>query len=221
MINIKTLRKHAGKTIKDMADLCDVGASTYARWEKDTDNIPHGLWLEIIEYLETAIRVKETTMKKIGRVTVRTGYEKRDLSKLHVPVPEGLSERFQPERPMSYEDWERWDQQGIEPYPGFAEAYHRWLAQWEKIGQADREARGIKDVVVNMPDIVPTYDENGEPTNVDLPELVVTGDGVDKDAYVGVNRPDPGDPDTLPTQEEVDALLDSMPRSGEPDVYED
>lgn len=219
MLNIKQLRKKAGKTLRDMAELCNVSTSTYQRWEKTPDDIPHALWLEIVEYLEIAIQVKEQTMYKVQHlgdgcafIDPQDGVD--DWDNLHVPVPEGLTHFFEPSRPVTNKQVIAWATRGIEPYPGYAEEEHAWDVAHAKLAAAERRARGIEDVVVKMPSRTPDHDEEGNYTDYDEPELVVEEqeDGSDK-YFVKDNRPDE---DSLLTQEKLYESIDEIPMSDDP-----
>lgn len=48
---LERLRASAGKTVKDMAGLCGVTPKTYSKWEKDTDYMPHGMYVRCSDVL--------------------------------------------------------------------------------------------------------------------------------------------------------------------------
>lgn len=206
-LSIKNLRLQAGKTIKDMAALCDRDARTYAKWENDPDSIPHGLWLQIIEYLETTIRIntKEHTMgqhmgkAKVEFISNEEAAKEDRLEDYTVPIPEGLTEDFEPSQPVTPKQMLAYDRTGKEPYPGYAREMQEWEDAWEMVNRAQLIADGANPVILDLPERHPDYNADGNLTPFDETTVIDDGDG---DVAVIENRPDPNDPASLPTDED-------------------
>lgn len=145
-LSIRNLRRQAGRTQKELAELCDVDVATWRKWEKNPLDMPLGLYLQATEFLERAVQIrKEMKMSKdMGRVSVvfhdpdedepDTGYT--------VDVPEGAGEDFKPSQPVTMKGWQAWDTHGIEPYPGFADELMEWEKANERLNRAQLEADG-------------------------------------------------------------------------------
>lgn len=207
-LSIKKLRLQAGKTIKEMADVLDKDTRTYSKWENDPDLIPHGLWLQIVEYLEIAVQIrkKEKHMgqhmgKKQFRHCSNEEADKVDRRDQYtVPIPDWLTEDFKPSRPVTQQQMLAYDLHGKEPYPGYGEEMRKWEDAWEEINRAQLRADGADPVVIDLPTRTPEYDTDGNLTTFD--ETVVIDEGAG-DVQVLPNRPDPNDPDSLPTEEDM------------------
>ncbi|KAB7790485.1 hypothetical protein [Bifidobacterium leontopitheci] len=65
-----------------------------------------------------------------------------DLDTYTVPIPEGLTETFQPSRPVSVDEIFDWEAYGREPYPGYAAEENNWEKAWEKVNRAQQKADG-------------------------------------------------------------------------------
>lgn len=190
-ISIKGLRKQAGKTQKEMAEIAGISHVTWKKWEDNPDVIPHGTYLQLIEYLETAINIRKgIRMNEPTPATVRVltaeqlDAEERD-NQYTVPIPEGLTENFQPSQPVTDEQWEAWDARNVEPYPGFALEMRDWEDAWDEVNRAQDEAdtNGHILVVPSLRHTRPDYDpETGAPLAYPDETIIVSepGQGLDK-----------------------------------------
>lgn len=59
-----------------------------------------------------------------------------------VPIPEGLTEDFEPSQPVSVKQYEAWGNRHIEPYPGFADELEAWERAWQDVEIAQLKADG-------------------------------------------------------------------------------
>lgn len=175
-LSIKALRKQAGRTQSDMAELCGVSTNTYRAWENNPDAMPHGLWMEVIFHLEMAaqIRRKVTKMAEhLGEVGVRVDWDPKD-DKFSVPVPEGLSETFKPSKPVTKEQEIAWLTDGVEPYEGYADEYEEWDKRWEEVNRRQLAADGAPAYESDTVQVDPEFDpETGEPVVYDEVHVVV------------------------------------------------
>lgn len=210
---LERLRASAGKTVKDMAGLCGVTPKTYSKWEKDTDYMPHGMYVRCIEYLEIATRMrKEAQMptdygkKKVEFQSVkeRIAYDREHP--YTVPIPEGLTEFFKPSQPVTIQQMLTYERTGREPYPGYDAEMRAWEDAWEKVNDAQDEADGVRNVHLDLPPRHPETDIDGNLIEYDEPALVVEDDGSTR---VVPNRPDPTVPESLPTEAEVEADIEA------------
>lgn len=76
-----------------------------------------------------------------------------------VPIPEGLTEEFEPSHPITPRQWAAWETRGIEPYKGFEEEYTTWEKEWEKVNRAQLTADGAEPLVMDMVRLDPDPDE--------------------------------------------------------------
>ncbi|NEG71827.1 hypothetical protein [Bifidobacterium ramosum] len=59
-----------------------------------------------------------------------------------VPIPEDLTEDFEPSKPVTREQMIRWMTRHIEPYPGYAEEEGAWERAWQEVELAQLKADG-------------------------------------------------------------------------------
>lgn len=168
-LSIKNLRHQAGRTQKETAELLDVDTRTYRKWENDPTEMPHGAYLQLIDFLERSVQIrKEIKMgTDMGKASVVFD-QSDDKTEYTVPVPEGLSEEFEPSRPVSRKQWMAYDATGVEPYPGFTEELQEWEKAWEAVNSAQLEADGAPPLVLDTVQVDPEFDEEtGEPITYD------------------------------------------------------
>ena len=183
-LSLKALREQARRTQKEAADLCDVSLSTYRRWEQTPDDMPHGLWLQLTDFLERSVQIrKEQQMKQEPtRVTVR-GLTQEEEDELlanpdwTVPVPEWLTDEFPTERELSLDEWNKWETRHVEPYPGFADAFAKWERAWQEVELAQLKADGVKVFEADPIQVSPEFDPvTGEPVIYDEHMIAVDPD---------------------------------------------
>lgn len=188
-LSIKALRKQAGRTQSEMADLCGVSANTYRSWEHNPDAMPHGLWMDVVFHLEMAAQIKRKADKMaehLGEVHVKVDWDPED-EPFTVPVPEGLTDNFVPSKPVTPKQAIDFLTDGKEPYEGYADEYEEWEKQWEAVRRAQHEAEGTHDYVSDTVMADPEFDEEtGEPVIYDEPQLVI--DRESGEATVKVDR---------------------------------
>lgn len=187
---LKQLRLKAGKTKKEMSELCDVSVNTYTKYENDTDGMPHGLYLHVLEYLETSSQIRKKIMSETIPATARfLTPEERDQEDKRdgytVPIPEDLTEEFHPSQPITPKQIVAWETKGIEPYPGYEEEENNWAKRWEEVNRAQLAADGGGLHVADPVDVDPEFDpETGEPVTYDEPQMVVEKKGGETRLYV-------------------------------------
>jgi DNA-binding XRE family transcriptional regulator len=208
-ISLKKLRLKAGKTQKDMGELCDVSLNTWRSWEKDPRIMPHGMWLDAVAYLETAIQAKETSMAQHFecKKAIIGDEAYKDEDEWTVPIPEGLTDTFEPSKPCTKEQLIRYSTGGPEPYPGYEKELEAWEDAWEDVRQRQAEADGdtyltLPNVITGVPEDV---DEDGNLIQYDEPQVVVDAqsgdatlavpDGDAKEADEAVKEADEADSD--------------------------
>lgn len=101
-----------------------------------------------------------------------------------VPIPEGLTEYFEPSKPVTYEQSLAWETKGIEPYPGYADEFNEWDKAWEMVNRAQAEADGNPYLVLPTAHPQSDFDDNGRPTDFDDPEIVVNPESGEATFYV-------------------------------------
>lgn len=112
------------------------------------------------------------------------------LSDYTVPIPEGLTEEFEPSQPCTREQLLDYACGGPEPYPGYAEEEQAWLDAWNDLDMRQAEADG--DPWVVLPTVIPQpdFDEEGEPVHYEgEPEIMV--DGKSREATLMVPQDEP------------------------------
>lgn len=179
-LSIKNLRKQAHRTQKEMAELCDVSLTTYTKWEKNPADMPHGLYLQVIDFLEHAVQIrKETTMAHdmgMAHVVCLTPEEaEREAAEnpYTVPIPEGLEEDFHPSKPITFQQMVDWETNHKEPYPGYADEYEAWESAWQEVELAQMKADGVTETEINPVHVDPEFDPaTGEPIIYDEPHIV-------------------------------------------------
>lgn len=179
-ISIRNLRMQAGKTQTEVADLLDVSLSTYKRWEKNPLNMPHGMWLQTVEYLELSAQVRKKTKMATDMGFHKVEFEKpmtdeemtEDTASYTVPIPEGLTGDFIPSKPVTNEQTIAWTTRNIEPYPGYADEYAAWEDAWERVNRAQMEADGNTPNYVDNLVLQPEYDpQTDEPIDYEEPVI--------------------------------------------------
>lgn len=188
-INLKTLRRQAGRTQKEVAELLGVHVNTYRAWEKDPSSMPHGAWVDTVSYLEIAAQARKARKmatefpKREARFV--SGYDDSDQEEYTVPIPEGLTEVFVPSREVTRKQQVDFEVSGKEPYPGYAAEFEEWERQWEMVNEAQAEADGddwqTLDPVLADPEYTP---DTGEPIEYDEPNIDVDPESGDATLYM-------------------------------------
>ena len=62
-LSIRRLRQLAGKTKNEIADLLGMSVNTYSKYEDNPMSLSYAAYHQLIEYLETAIQIREKTGK--------------------------------------------------------------------------------------------------------------------------------------------------------------
>lgn len=179
---IKRLRQKAGKTKKEIAELIGVSVNTYTKYENDPDNMPHGTYRHLLEYLEIAAQ-----LRKARTMTAEVVFNDHEdsIDDYTVPIPEGLTEYFEPSQPVSPEQIIKWETSNIEPYPGYAEEENNWEKAWEEVNRAQNEADGGSMHIADPVHVDPEFDEaTGEPIIYDEPHVVVDPDSGEANLYI-------------------------------------
>ena len=109
-------------------------------------------------------------------VKAKSMYDDSDEDDYTVPIPEGLTEYFEPSKPVTNEQIIAWETKGIEPYPGYADEEEEWDKAWEMVNRAQAEADGHPYLVLPTAHPQPDFDADGQPTDFDDPEIVVNPD---------------------------------------------
>lgn len=179
-ISLRNLRIQAGKTQAETAEILDVSTSTYKRWEKNPLDMPHGMWLETVQYLEMSAQVRkkarmatEYPKQKAEYVPPATEEELSEERKSYtVPIPDDLPDIFTPSKPVTNEQTIAWECRNIEPYPGYAEEYAAWEDAWENINRAQAEADGNHYNYVDNMNLQPEFDpQTDAPVNYEEPTI--------------------------------------------------
>lgn len=179
-ISLRNLRIQAGKTQAETAEILDVSTSTYKRWERDPLEMPHGMWLETVEYLELSAQIRKKTKMATdyGRSEVvfdkpmTEEEEKANRASYTVPIPDSLTDSFEPSKPITDKQFLDWEIRHIEPYPGYAEEYAAWEDAWEEIDRAQAEADGNHYNYVDNLKLQPEFDpQTNEPVYYEEPVI--------------------------------------------------
>lgn len=179
-ISLRNLRQQAGKTQAETAEVLDVSLSTYKRWEKNPSDMPHGMWLETVEYLELSAqnRKKQKMATDYGKSEVvfdkpmTEEEEEKNRASYTVPIPDSLTNHFVPSKKITRKQFLDWEIRHIEPYPGYADEYYAWQDAWEEIDRKQAEADGNPYNYVDNLNFQPEYDpQTGE--RIDYEEPVV------------------------------------------------
>lgn len=117
-------------------------------------------------------------------VKAKSMYDDSDEDDYTVPIPEGLTEYFEPSKPVTNEQIIAWETKGIEPYPGYADEEEEWDKAWEMVNRAQAEADGHPYLVLPTAHPQPDFDDDGQPTDFDDPEIVVNPDSGEATFYV-------------------------------------
>lgn len=186
-LSIKTLRKQAKRTQKEMAELFDISLDTWRRWENNPDDMPYSAHLQAVDFLEQAVQIrKENTMAKHwGKVHMAEGPVNMHVEDqgYTVPIPEGLTEVFEPSQPVTDRQTLDYELYGKEPYPGYADEMEAWEEAWEQVNRAQMVADGAPLNIMDPVLADPEFDEFGEPiVYAGEPQIVVRDDG-SIDAY--------------------------------------
>lgn len=178
-LSLKQLREMGGHTQDEMARICQVSKSSWRRWERNPDEIPHGVYEDIILVLEKAIQAKkEIKMSNVTKVGVRFVAPDEDDDEpdmeYTVPIPEGLTETFEPSKPVTEDQWSDWSLKRKEPYKGFAKELDDWRDAWDDVDRRQMEADGVYMPDVEPVEVDPDYADDGEPVDyTDEPRLTV------------------------------------------------
>jgi len=179
-ISLRNLRIQAGKTQAETAEILDVSTSTYKRWEKNPLEMPHGMWLETVEYLELSAQIRKKTKmatdygkQKVEFQLPPTDEElAEERASYTVPIPEDLTDVFVPSKPVTNEQVIAWECRNIEPYPGYAEEYSAWEDAWENVNRAQAEADGNHYNYVDNMVLQPEFDpQTNEPIDYEEPVI--------------------------------------------------
>lgn len=90
-----------------------------------------------------------------------------------VPIPEGLTEEFNPSHPITPKQWADYETRGIEPYEGFEDEYTEWEKAWEEVNRAQLTADGAEPLIMDMVHPDPDFDEDDEPIDYSDPSVVI------------------------------------------------
>lgn len=178
-ISIRRLRLLAGKTKKEVSELLGVSVNTYTKYEDSPMDMPHGLYLQLVEYLEIANQTRKATTMNTPIKTTVSFKDPRDndddrLEDYTVPIPEGLTEEFHPSQPVSPKQIIDWETKNKEPYPGYAEELFNWENAWEEVNRAQQKADGGYLHEADPVHVDPEFDDaTGEPIIYDEPHVVI------------------------------------------------
>lgn len=169
-ISLRNLRQQAGKTQAETAEVLDVSLSTYKRWEKSPSDMPHGMWLETVEYLELSAqnRKKQKMATDYGKSEVvfdepmTDEEEEKNRASYTVPIPDSLTNHFVPSKKITRKQFLDWEIRHIEPYPGYADEYYAWQDAWEEIDRKQAEADGNPYNYVDNLKLEPESDQQDE-----------------------------------------------------------
>ena len=179
-ISLRNLRIQAGKTQAETAEVLDVSTSTYKRWEKNPLEMPHGMWLETVQYLEMSAQIRKKTKmatdyghsEVVFDEPMTDEEEERNRASYTVPIPDSLTNSFEPSQPITDKQFLDWEIRHIEPYPGYAEEYAAWQDAWEEIDRAQAEADGNPYNYVDNMKLQPEFDpQTGEPIDYEEPVI--------------------------------------------------
>lgn len=100
----------------------------------------------------------------------------RECVALGIDFPENFDPyELVPDRPVTASEYHRWEDTGVEPYPGFASTLEQWRADGAKVLAAYREAKmGVKiprTVYKDPTDLPYEFDEDGNPVEYDNPSV--------------------------------------------------
>ena len=196
-LSLKALRQQAGRTQKEVAELCDVDVRVYRKWETNPADMPYGLHLQVTDFLERAVQIrKETKMSKdMGSVHVQFHVPEDDDykdSSYTVDIPEGATEEFEPSQPVSMKQWAAWDRRGEEPYPGFAEELEKWDKANERLNRTQLAEDGAPVPELDTVQVDPEFDEmTGEPVTYDETQVVVDAETGEEDIFIDTADIDP------------------------------
>lgn len=199
-INLKTLRRQAGRTQKEVAELLGVHVNTYRAWEKDPSSMPHGAWVDTVSYLEIAAQARKAR-KMATEFPLRKGRfvsvdDDSDQEEYTVPIPEGLTEEFEPSQKVTWQQKVDFEATGKEPYPGYADELAEWERQWELVNEAQAEADGdhwqTLDPVLADPEYTP---DTGEPIEYDEPNIDIDPKSGDATLFMPVDGDEETDGD--------------------------
>lgn len=190
-LSLRHLRLQARKTKKEAADLCDVSLNTYSKYEDDPLAMPHGLYLQLVEYFELstqirkANRMSEPIKANVKFVTPEEASETDRIEDYSVPIPEGLTEEFHPSQPVTPQQIIDWETKNKEPYPGYAEEFFNWENAWEKVNRAQNEADGGHIHLSDPVHVDPEFDEStGDAIIYDEVQMAVDPDSGEQVLYI-------------------------------------
>lgn len=179
-ISLRNLRIQAGKTQAETAEVLDVSTSTYKRWEKNPLEMPHGMWLETVQYLEMSAQIRKKTKMATDYGHSEVVFDEpmtdeegeKNRASYTVPIPDSLTNSFEPSQPITDKQFLDWEIRHIEPYPGYAEEYAAWQDAWEEIDRAQAEADGNHYNYVDNMKLQPEFDpQTGEPIDYEEPVI--------------------------------------------------
>lgn len=97
----------------------------------------------------------------------------REEAEYTVPIPEGLTEDFEPSQPVTLKQYEAWENHHIEPYVGFADELEAWERAWQDVEIAQLKADGEPVLELDPVHVDPEFDPaTGEPIIYDEPHIV-------------------------------------------------
>ena len=108
------------------------------------------MWLETVQYLEMSAQIRKKTKmatdyghsEVVFDEPMTDEEEEKNRASYTVPIPDSLTNSFEPSQPITDKQFLDWEIRHIEPYPGYAEEYAAWQDAWEEIDRAQAEADG-------------------------------------------------------------------------------
>lgn len=187
-LSLRTLRKQARRSQKECAELLGVSIDTWRRWEKNPDAMPYAAHRQVFDFLERAVQIrKEINMaKNYGKVPVVAETDidlDEEMNDYTVPIPEGLTPTFEPSKPVTAEQMNKFISHGKEAYPGMADEFAAWEAAWDQVNLAQMKADGAPINIQEVVHVDPEFDEYGEPIEYAHDPKVAVRDNGTIDVY--------------------------------------
>lgn len=188
-LSLIVLRKQAGRTQQEMADLFGIDIRTWRKWEKHPDDMPYGNHQQAIDFLERSVQIRKAIrMKDYGNPGIEAIHadeaQEDNYSEYTVDIPKNASPTFKPNKWVSPQQMLDWELKGKEPYEGFADEYEAWELACDELNMRQMEADGtpmnVQDVVHADPEF---NEETSEPIVYAGEPMIVVHDNGDLSAY--------------------------------------
>lgn len=107
------------------------------------------------------------------KVVAKLDYDDEDdLAGITVPIPDWLTNDFEPSKPVTAEQTKRFLTRGIEPYEGYAAEFQKWEDGWNDVRRRQAEADGEPYYMSEPVEVDPEFDEEGRPIAYDEVNIV-------------------------------------------------